>query len=95
MLGSDLMRPNIKDLEEWEGLCIWLNGVRKKATHWASGKIPYQHLLSQDPLMPEMRKWLKENSFELVFYSTGWGWRLRKDWKEKIEKLYELIQTEE
>jgi hypothetical protein len=52
------VKPNKKDIEEWEDLCISLDKVRKKATHYArKSDIKNWHLLSQDPLMPEMRKW--------------------------------------
>jgi hypothetical protein len=103
-----IMRPNKKDLADWEALCHILSTAPRKASYnsyfskWDdSGKyvgmvqIPNWYLLGQDAIIRKMRKWMKENNFELVFFSTGWGWRLRKDWKEKIEKLYEMIQSEE
>lgn len=96
------LKPNKKDLEDWEALCKGLSNAPRKAsydgyyTNRNAGKydlihIPNWYLLSQDPLMPEMRKWMRDNGFELVFFGNGWGWRLRKDWKEKIDMLKELV----
>jgi hypothetical protein len=88
------VKPNKADLKEWEELCTFLEGVKGKATHFVNWrqKIPNEHLLSQEPLMRGMRKWMKENGYELVFYSSGWGWRLRKDWKEKLEWLKATLE---
>lgn len=85
------MKPNQQDIENWQELCESLEKVKRKATHWAkSGEVKQEWLLGQEFNMPKTRKWMKENNVELVFYSSGWGWRLRKDWKEKLEKLKEI-----
>lgn len=87
---KDQYKPNLKDLEEWEGLCIWLDNQYRKASY--SLPLEYKHLISQDKIFVEMRNWLKDNQYQLIFYSSGWGWRLRKDWKDKINRLREQLQ---
>jgi hypothetical protein len=94
------MKPNKKDIAEWEVLCQSLDKIKGKSSYrsyctekvdgkWVMIDIPNWHLLSQEPVMLGMRKWMKQNGYELVFYGSGWGWRLRKDWKEKIDRLRE------
>ncbi|MBB5324896.1 hypothetical protein HNQ34_001994 [Anoxybacillus tepidamans] len=90
------MKPTVDDLKEWEELCTFISGLKKKSTYiskYYKSNVPNTHLLSQEKIYREMRKWMKDNGYELVFWGCGWGWRLRKDWKEKLERLKANIEV--
>ncbi|WP_346206802.1 hypothetical protein NSS89_01345 [Caldifermentibacillus hisashii] len=84
------MKTNKQDLQEWKELCEWLSTKKGKAAY-TDGIDVNQHLLSQEEIFVQMRKWMNENNVLPVFWSSGWGWRLRKDWKERLAKAEELI----
>lgn len=82
------MKLNQADVNEWIGLCEWLETQQRKCSY----RVPreYSHLISHDPIFTSMRKYLKENECDCIFYSSGWGWRLRKNWRNRIEKSLEI-----
>lgn len=70
-------------LEQLQRLCEWLDSLPYKSA--GSRDISSKHpdlVCWLDP------KWsLKRKYVDVIFYSVGWGWRLRKDWRKRIDEI--------
>ncbi len=44
---------------------------------------------------PSFTNFDKELRNGIVFYSSGWGWRLRVNWRETWKKKYDDLKTQE
>ncbi len=70
-------------IEKLQRLCEWLDSLPYKS----AGS---RHISSKHPdlvcwLDP---KWsLKRKYVDVIFYSVGWGWRLRKDWRKRLDEI--------
>jgi hypothetical protein len=84
--------PTKGDLKEWRELCEYLDQQFRKCDSMPTIN---RHLLEKDPLMLGMRRWMRENDCELVWWDSGWGYRLRKHWKERLAKMEDLISTKQ
>lgn len=87
-----MYRPNESDVREWIVLCEWLEKQPKQSSYYSNIPKKYNsHLLVTDiQIFLGMRKWMKENECDCVFYSSGWGWRLRKNWRIRLERIANL-----
>ncbi|TQE88650.1 hypothetical protein [Ureibacillus terrenus] len=81
---SDSYKPNRQDISEWIRFCEWLENQPRKAAYDVPNE--YSHLVSQEKIFVNMRKWMQENDCDCIFWSSGWGWRLRKGWRERLNK---------
>jgi hypothetical protein len=70
---------DIERLRHWRLLCEFLYARQSHSAYRWSIPSNLQYLL-----WAETRK--ERNALAVVFYSQGWGWRLRKDWQEKLAK---------
>jgi len=68
-----------KEWRDWHHLCTWLSLRPSNGGAYTRDLKGYAYLVG---LSSAHRKELA-----LVFYSGGWGWRLRKGWKERLETL--------
>lgn len=82
-------KPNAQDLAEWYELCEHLDAHKYKCSNVAGLK--NNHLIySKYPAVRDMYAWMRYNDVSPIFYSEGWGWRLRKDWRERLESIKEM-----
>lgn len=79
-------KPNKKDLADWYELCEDLEKQPRKAAY--SSRVKNSYLFhSEDKAVKEMYNWMRQNDVSPIFYNEGWGWRLRKDWRERLESI--------
>lgn len=69
-------KPTPEYIKQWRELCEYLDSCAGKSSY----NPPHSHLLG-----PKNLEFRKANP--MVFYATGWGWRLRKVWRETLERL--------
>ena len=74
----------MNDLPRWRELCEWLNRRPSKCAYRAY--VP-RHL--QPLLGPDVTTRIRRLELALVFYATGWGWRLRQDWQKRMVQFEE------
>lgn len=93
-------------LADWEALCAWLEDRPYNASY--RPRCQGEYLLSAGHLVlpkersevarainRQTREITKErNRLQLVYWATGWGWRLRKDYKEKLEAERKRIEEQ-
>jgi hypothetical protein len=66
-----------QEWQDWNYLCQWLalrpsnSGAYRLRSKEYLTKLPAKH----------------RKELALIFYSAGWGWRLRKGWQERLEAL--------
>lgn len=72
------------DVNAWYATCEYLNNQPRKCAYRVS-------MQKNDE---SLRKLMIELDTPLVFYSSGWGWRLRKGWKENLTKIERLQAIE-
>ncbi|MFN3650057.1 MAG: hypothetical protein ACK47B_10805 [Armatimonadota bacterium] len=68
------------NLDLWQELCEFLASRPRKCAY--ARFIP-NHL---SPLVSADAKSARAQ-VGLIFWSTGWGWRLRKNWQERLDTL--------
>lgn len=85
-MDKSIVKPTAGDIKEWIGLCEYLEKRPRKSSYYSS-QITNSHLLGDNAMFLGMRKWMKYNDCDCVFYSTGWGWRLRKNWRERLASI--------
>jgi hypothetical protein len=77
-------------LQHWCELCAWLEDQPYNASYNAVERAPHGYLLVQ-PGWKWQNKALKRliiaerKRLALVYWQTGMGWRLRKDYREKLD----------
>ncbi|MGG0939226.1 hypothetical protein ABHN11_24745 [Brevibacillus centrosporus] len=81
--GTELV--DTQQLTDLKKLCEFLVQQPGKCAYTGSVPRGLQYLLDR-PLL-EKRNQLKEKGLLPVFYSTGWGWRLRKEWESMLQTL--------
>lgn len=75
-MSNDGIKLTQEQLTEWRELCEWLELQKRKCSY-----SPIHNHLVQ-------KKWRAfRQANRLVFYSTGWGWRVHIGWRDTIEKL--------
>lgn len=79
-------KPNKQDLADWYELCEDLAKRPRKAAYSSNVKNNYL-FLSEDKAVKAMYTWMRQNDVSPIFYNEGWGWRLRKDWRERLESI--------
>lgn len=63
-------------MKQWAELCEWMDKQPRKCSYAPI----HSHLLQ--------REWRGfRRAYRLVFYSSGWGWRLHKGWREVLHSL--------
>ncbi len=83
-MGDVDKAPLMPDLGAWREVCEFLDARYRKCAYATE--------------LPEHLRWLlwhpgskraqaERESAHLVFYSPGWGWRLRRGWRERLDEL--------
>lgn len=74
---------DIGTIEQMQRLCEWLDSLPYKSAY--SSDICRKH---PDLAYWVSLDWLPERKYaNAIFYQGGWGWRLRKDWRKRIDEL--------
>lgn len=71
-----MTQPTAETVAQWREICEFLDKLPYKAAY----DPPHSHLLG-----PKNLQFRKDNP--MVWWCTGWGWRLRKQWRETLERL--------
>ena len=69
-----------ENLGDWQELCEYLNQQPGKSAPKADIPGHLLYLLSH-------RKKRQRSNLDLVFYASGWGWRLRRDWTKRLKNI--------
>ena len=76
-----------EELATWRAFCEWLDQQKYKAAHYSAVPDKWRHLVyvGGNPTGQRARdvRW----EVELIFYMPGWGWRLKKNWRERLAQL--------
>ena len=88
-------------LAAWESLCAYFEGLRYNATYYPSH--PHAYLLCRPPSgayprsaagRASARQIVAERrSIQVIYWRTGKGWQLRKDYREKLAALRAEIEA--
>jgi hypothetical protein len=75
------------ELKKWRGLCEWLDQQKYKAAHYSAIPQEWRPLtyVGGNPTGQRARDVRYEVG--VIFYQPGWGWRLRIDWRDRLEAL--------
>jgi hypothetical protein len=92
-------------LADWEALCAWLEERSYNASY--RPRCQGEYLLSAGhitlPEQPDVARAINRQTraitaerrrLQLVYWSTGLGWRLRKDYKEKLAAERKRIEEQ-
>ena len=84
-----LTQNSIADLRRF---CEWLDSVPRKAVYPSTLTLTAViHKLApcpEDTLYWLGDAWKLERKYaDVIFYASGWGWRLRKQWRERLTQL--------
>lgn len=90
-------------LDDWQALCAWLEGRPYNASY--NPKCQGDYLLNTGSVhrsnkdAKAINRWIRQITAErtrlqLVYWAIGWGWRLRKDYKEKLEAERKRIEEQ-
>lgn len=83
-----------EQLQDWSALCEWLEACPYNASY----RPPYKHLFVRAAWYPMHRHSREKHArakrleaerkaLDLVYWATGFGWRLRKDYQAKLDIL--------
>jgi hypothetical protein len=88
-----------KEIEDLRRFCEWLNTVPRKAVYPSTLTLTAViHKL--DPCPEDTLYWLTDTwkggrkEVDVIFYASGWGWRLRKHWRERLTQLESELFSE-
>jgi hypothetical protein len=81
-----------KEINDLRQFCEWLDTVPRKAVYpSAIALTAVIHKLAPcptDSLYWLTNAWKVERKYaDAIFYASGWGWRLRKHWRERLAQL--------
>jgi len=94
-----MLRCSMEDdrIEHWRQLCAWLEARPYNASYNPSIEgAPYSYLLRKVPMvrystLEERRNFRRvvaeRRAARLVYWAEGFGWRLRKDYRDKLQAL--------
>lgn len=68
----------------FKDLCLYLDKQERKCSY----SFPDDLKVVMENI--ELRN--KAKDMNLIFYSSGWGWRLRKNWEDSLEKEFQKIE---
>ena len=79
-------------LNEWRDFCEWLN--KRKGKHAYFSEVPerWKHLVYTRPVGTWMTATDLRREAGLIFHHASWGWRLRKNWRERLAELEKAIE---
>ncbi len=86
------MRLTRKAIADLRRLCEWLDAAPRRAFYPSVVAITVK-LHGLAPYPEECSYWLEEShrqqrkQADVIFWGTGWGWRLRKNWRQQLEQL--------
>lgn len=72
--------PTPTELAQWRWWCEHLDSKRGKSSYGWGG--------------PITKRDKRRRPDGLIFYSTGWGWRLRKGWRERLAELEKAARVD-
>ncbi|HWT00225.1 MAG TPA: hypothetical protein VN256_08255 [Pyrinomonadaceae bacterium] len=74
-------------LKEWRAFCEWLGQRPRKCAHRSDVPSRWKPLVyvGGNPTGERARE--ERHEVDLIFYYSGWGWRLRKRWRERLAEL--------
>jgi hypothetical protein len=75
------------ELNEWRALCEWLDTQKYKAAYQSEVPERWRHLVYRGGNKSGERARETRQEAQLIFYWGGWGWRLRKNWRERLAEL--------
>lgn len=91
-----LTQNAIADLKRF---CEWLDRVPRKSVYPSHIGLTFV-IYRVDPCPEETLYWLTDawkeqrKYADAIFYASGWGWRLRKHWKERLAQLESKLSSE-
>lgn len=74
------------DVDLWAMLCGWLETQPRKAAYRDVVPPMVRPLLWSSREATAVRRLWHERELLPVFWSRGWGWRLRTDWRERLRQ---------
>ncbi len=72
-----MVKQHTASLDAWASLCEWLNEQPSKCSYRGG---PHGYLLTDS-----YRR--QRQQLDVVFYSSGWGWRLRRNWAANLNAV--------
>jgi hypothetical protein len=76
-----------KHLKVWRAFCEWLNEQKWKSAYASEVPSQWRHLVYIGGNPTGRAAHDLRVKAKLIFYNPGWGWRLRKNWRERLEEL--------
>lgn len=77
----------MSDLVLWRRLCEWLDGRRRKCAYASQMPEEFRRLVYIGGNRTGAAAHAARVELQLIFYSAGWGWRLRKNWRGRLAEL--------
>jgi len=74
-------------LDQWRKFCEWLDQRRRKCAHWSDVPTQWKPFVYVGGNLTGERAREERHEVDLIFYYSGWGWRLRKNWRERLSEL--------
>jgi hypothetical protein len=81
------MSLTAEDLALWRALCEWLDAQKYKAAYQSEMPERFRLLVYRGGNKTGQRAREAREHVQLIFYGEGWGWRLRKCWRERLAEL--------
>jgi hypothetical protein len=84
-----------EQLKMWRAFCEWLDERKYKCAYVSNIPRPEWRRLVYIGGNPAARRAAElRREARLVFYYRGWGWRLRKNWRERLIELEKSTPAE-
>ncbi len=93
------MRLTKKAIGDLRRFCEWVDGLPRKsvypsviglaATVYGVAPCPEESIYWLSEAWREQRKYA-----DVIFYGKGWGWRLRKNWRERLDQIESELPPE-
>jgi hypothetical protein len=75
------------EFSEWHAFCTWLNAQKYKAAYQSEVPERWRLLVYRGGNTSGTRAREARAEARLIFYREGWGWRLGKNWRERLAEL--------
>lgn len=80
-----------EQLKEWRAFCGWLNEQKYKCAYSSAVPAEWSHLVYRGGNRKGQQARDARRNAKLIFYWEGWGWRLKKNWRERISELERFV----